>query len=297
MTYLTKIDMDNGSLPLAKDSLRALVKTKLSGAHRSIIDVIWLETYAWHDESSDHTEKIKKRRTHARIPYQVFVEETWMEKSVISRKLNELVDWNIIIRDKNTSPYTYSFNVHVDQWDKTIFRDTRVYRSVNSLQDSQQFTEQSTESLLDSQLGVDRTVNSLPLETPNCQGIADPLKKDKESIKESIIYIEHQAAPISISDDLFFETSWKAYPHKKGKGKIKKSQITRLNKALGLDHFLRCIERYEKDKPEWQQFMHGSTFYNSGYLDYTDANYQEQNSRASPDKMTEQDLDKLMEGW
>jgi len=184
LTYLTKIDMDNGSLPLAKDALRALVKTKLSGAHRSIIDVIWLETYAWHDENSDHTQKIKKRRTHARIPYQVFMDETWMNKPSISRRINELVEWGVILRDKNTSPYTYSFNVHVDQWDKNIFRDTRVNRIVNSSQDSEQLTEQLTGSSQDSEQSVNRIVNSSQAQTPNCQGIADPLKKDKESIKE-----------------------------------------------------------------------------------------------------------------
>lgn len=88
----------------------------------------------------------------------------------------------------------------------------------------------------------------------------------------------------SISDDGFFEKSWKSYPHKKGKGKIKKTQIARLNKTLGLDHFLRCITRYKESKPDWQEYMHGSTFYNSGYVDYTDQNYQEQPTRASPVK-------------
>lgn len=206
MTYLTKIDMDNGSFPLAKDSLRALTKTKISGAHRAIIDVIWLETYAWHDDSSDHTEKIKKRRTHARIPYQVFVEETWMDKTFISRKLNELVAWNIIIRDKNTSPYTYSFNVHVQQWDKTVFRDTSVYRMVNSLQDSQQFTEQSTKSLQDSQLGVDRTVNCLPLEMPNNTYTEAPLKKVLKKDKESIITTTANRIPYKDIIDLYHTT-------------------------------------------------------------------------------------------
>jgi len=207
LTYLTKIDMDNGSFPLAKDALKALIKTKISGSHRAIIDVIWLETYAWHDENSEHEAKIKKRRTHARIPYQVFTDETWMDKSFISRKLNELVNWGIIIRDKNTSPYTYCFNVYVDRWDKKIFRNTTIYRSINNSQDSKLFTEQSTNSLPDSQLEVDRIVNSLPLEMPNNSGIDRPLKKDKESIKrkKKKSDLDQDKVPYQKIVDLFHE--------------------------------------------------------------------------------------------
>ena len=38
------------------------------------------------------------------------------------------------------------------------------------------------------------------------------------------------------------------------------------------DEFKRCIERYRKenDQTEMQYIKNGSTFWNSGYLDYTD---------------------------
>lgn len=199
---VSKIDMDNGNFPIAKDALRALSKTKISGAHQAIINTIWLETYGWHDEQSTHEQKVKKRKTSASIAYQVFEEETWMDKTVISRKIAELVEWGIIFRDKNTVPYTYSFNVNVSQWSKDIFRDTAFYRTVNSLQDDQQltglqdsqlFTEQSTESLLTTQLGVDYPVNSLQAETPNPQGVSVPLNNILNNSLNNIYIVVFEA--------------------------------------------------------------------------------------------------------
>lgn len=187
---MKKIDMDNGNFPLAKDALRCLAKTNISGGHRAIIDVIWIETYGWYDEENPHEERIKKRKTSAQITQDVFIIETWMDKSSVSRKIKELVEWRIILRDKNTTPCTYSFNVNVDEWDSNIFRQTTVYRTLNSLQDSQQFTDKTTNSLQDSQLGVYRIVNSCVPESQENQGRSDSLKKGLKKGKENSGYNE-----------------------------------------------------------------------------------------------------------
>ena len=73
--------------------------------------------------------------------------------------------------------------------------------------------------------------------------------------------------------ETFFETAWGLYPNKKGKGSVSKSAKSKRFK-LG-DEFIRAIERYvEHVKGKDAQFiMHGSTFFNSGYVDYLDANY------------------------
>lgn len=71
---------------------------------------------------------------------------------------------------------------------------------------------------------------------------------------------------------VFFENIWKAYPNKKGKGQISDSQKKKLFK-LGEEVILKCISKYKKDKPEWQDYKHGSTFFNKGYIDYLDENY------------------------
>lgn len=73
----------------------------------------------------------------------------------------------------------------------------------------------------------------------------------------------------------FFETLWELYPNKKGKASISDTQKAKLY-AIGLDEMSRAIERYcaENVNTDMQFWKHGSTFFNNGYLDYLDANYQ-----------------------
>lgn len=79
------------------------------------------------------------------------------------------------------------------------------------------------------------------------------------------------------SEDLevFFESIWQLYPIKKGKGAISKTKKKVLQK-IGYEEIERCVNRFiksmgNKDKQYW---MHGSTFFNSGYVDYLDKNYE-----------------------
>jgi len=69
----------------------------------------------------------------------------------------------------------------------------------------------------------------------------------------------------------FFERVWSLYPSKSGKGKISDATKSKVFK-LG-DEFIRCIDRYKQSKEEWKQWQNGSTFFNSGYVDYLDCNY------------------------
>ncbi len=72
-----------------------------------------------------------------------------------------------------------------------------------------------------------------------------------------------------------FEKLWKLYPVKKGKGQVSDTAKIRLLK-IGEEELLRAIERYktelEKDA-DWRKPQNGSTFFNSGYVDYLDENY------------------------
>ena len=70
----------------------------------------------------------------------------------------------------------------------------------------------------------------------------------------------------------FFETIWKLYPNKKGKGQVSDTTKLKIYK-VGFEHLARCIERYKQSKPNWQQYQNGSTFFNSGYIDFLDENY------------------------
>ena len=74
--------------------------------------------------------------------------------------------------------------------------------------------------------------------------------------------------------NMFFEALWKAYPKKKGKGQISDAK-KRVLYGIGAAEMIRCIDRYKdyvRGKDE-QYVMNGSTFFNSGYVDYLDENY------------------------
>lgn len=79
-----------------------------------------------------------------------------------------------------------------------------------------------------------------------------------------------------------FEKLWKLYPCKKGKGQVSDAAKMRLLK-IGFDEMERAIDRYktelEKDS-DWRKPQNGSTFFNSGYVDYLDANYEPSRQKA-----------------
>ncbi len=88
-------------------------------------------------------------------------------------------------------------------------------------------------------------------------------EKEKEKIKKK-----------DISD--FFEDVWKLYPIKKGKGSVSDTQKKKLY-SIGLEEMTRAIERYSQDNKDTDKryWKHGSTFFNSGYIDYLDKNYED----------------------
>lgn len=99
-----------------------------------------------------------------------------------------------------------------------------------------------------------------------------------ESEKKKELKIQPSPAAV----DAFFDSVWKLYPVKKGKGQVSKSKRLALYK-IGFDELSRAIGRYTKDLQKdaaWRKPQNGSTFFNSGYVDYLDENY-------SPDERTE----------
>lgn len=137
---------------------------------------------------------------------------------------------------------------------------------------------------------------------PNVYQMSDILEPqnrlDKNSIDKSINNI-----CASVPDDTakanrkkevneLFEQLWKAYPSKKGKAQVSDTAKARLLK-IGYDEMMRAIDRYtydlEKDS-DWRKPQNGSTFFNSGYVDYLDANY-----KSVEDAQKESDYEKARE--
>lgn len=73
-----------------------------------------------------------------------------------------------------------------------------------------------------------------------------------------------------------FERLWKQYPNKRGKGQVSDAKKKVLYQ-IGEEHIQRALQRYldglEKDA-SWRKPQNGSTFFNSGYVDYLDENYE-----------------------
>lgn len=87
-----------------------------------------------------------------------------------------------------------------------------------------------------------------------------------------------------------FEELWKLYPVKKGKGKVSDAAKMRLLK-IGYDEMERAINRYIAyvDSIDYLHYQNGSTFFNSGYVDYLDTNYTpEKVKKAKTPKSTSQ---------
>ncbi len=73
-----------------------------------------------------------------------------------------------------------------------------------------------------------------------------------------------------------FEDLWRLYPSKKGKGQVSDTKKKELLK-IGKEELERAIDRYKADLKkdiDWRKTQNGSTFFNSGYVDYLDKNYE-----------------------
>lgn len=101
-------------------------------------------------------------------------------------------------------------------------------------------------------------------------------EEDIEKEEDKEIDKKNSARQPSKADvDSFFESVWNLYPVKKGKGQVSDTKRKVLYK-IGFDNLERAINRYLtelKKDASWRKPQNGSTFFNSGYVDYLDENY------------------------
>ena len=104
-----------------------------------------------------------------------------------------------------------------------------------------------------------------PTQQPTQQGTQQPTQPLNKQNKTK----QKQCA------NALFEELWSAYPNKKGKGQVSDAKKLALL-SVGREEMLRAIRRYLSDlkKDEWRKPQNGSTFFNSGYVDYLGKNYQ-----------------------
>jgi hypothetical protein len=110
----------------------------------------------------------------------------------------------------------------------------------------------------------------------------------KNKDKEVTTPVTHSVTPtvtqnIDLEADKLFNSVWKLYPKKRGKGDVKATQKRKLLK-VGYDELSRCVERYKKDTEgiDMKFVKNGSTFFNSGYIDYLDENWEQSHDDSTP---------------
>ena len=94
-----------------------------------------------------------------------------------------------------------------------------------------------------------------------------------------------------------FEQIWLLYPNKKGKGRVSDKQKKKLYE-ISYEEMERVINRYNTElaKDEWRQPQNGSTFFNSGYIDYLDGNYVPSNQKPRNQKITISNQPDILDG-
>lgn len=106
----------------------------------------------------------------------------------------------------------------------------------------------------------------------------DNLTTTIESINQGNQLINKKNTMCKADALALFEKLWKLYPVKKGKGQVSMAAKQRLLK-VGYEEMARAIDRYKADlekDSDWRKPQNGSTFFNSGYVDYLDENYKKQ---------------------
>ena len=73
-----------------------------------------------------------------------------------------------------------------------------------------------------------------------------------------------------------FEELWESYPNRKGKA-VAQKKFVKLREKFSLEELTRTVERYAKEVSgkDKQYMKYGSTFFNGGFVDYLDKNYEQ----------------------
>lgn len=99
------------------------------------------------------------------------------------------------------------------------------------------------------------------------------LEQEQTTTKHKKKKVDKPKEPKEVNPDI--EEIWSKYPNKKGKTEAVKYIEKALNK-YSKEELIRAEERYKEEKKgvDIKYIKNGSTFFNSGYIDYLDENYQ-----------------------
>lgn len=166
----------------------------------------------------------------------------------------ELVKKTVVQLDNNSKRVSYQANVGVG---KNFLGGEKISQGVgkNFLGGRKNFPRGGEK--ISHNININNNTNNNHRDINNVHSCSESLEETPEETAEE-----------------FFERAWQYYPNKRGKGQVSEKSKERLM-SHGWDNVKRAIDRYLEDlkKDEWRQAQNGSTFFNSGYIDYLDENY------------------------
>lgn len=204
------------------------------------------------------------------------------------KMLAESVDHNGNLRFSDMIPYDEKMlatitntNIDIVRSAMTIFTELSM---IEVLEDKTIFMSEVTtmlgsETYWAAQKRKQRDIGQCPT---NVQLLSNVSKQEIEKeididMYKNTVQNDVQCTPkISKADiESFYNSIWELYPNKKGKGRISDKRKRELYK-IGYDAILTAIDRYKTEikKDDWRHEQNGSTFFNSGIVDYLDGNYE-----------------------
>lgn len=232
---MADVQTENGYTRIANELYDKIIKAKLNGSQAKILHAIIRNTYGYNRKTTN-------------LSYNYLAKATNISQRQAVDTLKSLKDMNMVFVTDNGKgkTNTLSINKDFDTW--TLSSEV----------------EFSSEEQFSSEVEFIGVVNCSSEEVVKYS--SDKKEKKKDINKNSA--------------NAHFESIWSLYPNKKGKGQVsdsKKRELTKIN----LEEWERIIDRYKKsvevDRENGfnKQYQNGSTFFNSGYVDYTDSNYNE----------------------
>ena len=121
---------------------------------------------------------------------------------------------------------------------------------------------------------IEKSSDSKAIQSSDVAVSEEDKEKDKD-IEEDKDKKNSAKQPSKADVDAFFDSIWDLYPVKKGKGQVSDAKRKKLFE-IGFDEMHRAISRYLQElnrDSDWRKPQNGSTFFNSGYVDYLDENF------------------------
>lgn len=245
------------------------------------IDITDLAILNWLEKISNSPKVVKEvidGNAYFWVNYQSLLDDMpilGIKKRMLYARLQKMVDAGILSHQVKKQGGTFSMYAFSNVYDQLVFSENNKQFNANPQQNNGYGMQKSADgSAKKCREGVQKIAeqNNRLLDNPfekepftktNIICSSDDEPKKKDASKSEI--------------ESFFKSVWKLYPKKRGLGQVSQSAKKALC-SYGYEQVERAINRYlgELRRTGKEEYMkNGSTFFNSGIVDYLDDNYEE----------------------